>query len=444
MYQPAYAMPWQNYATPLRRTGAWGDYFRGVTFIAWLFLLILGFWWLRNWNDIYNLRLSGIDRQLQYIGYGIAVAGTLTFGLPTIIEEIIRFGASFKGRCLGGFCLLMLALSPISLTPLRSASYALATLGALLVCSCMWRMDYDRLRRIMFLAAAVIFAFLIVLIIHHGLSRTSVGGIQRNRFSQAALTAAICMFVARGKLKWAGLLLGIAMALVVNSRGTLLAFGAFTGVYLALKHGMGRGMLAMAAVPLAAILFLAIPKIGDRTEDVLVNQVAKVGDKARGTGSGFSGRLETWKRGLNAFMRSPAVGHGFRTRAGAGEGDDYLSHSGYVNLLADTGLVGAALIFGAFIYDFLKRFSAAGAMRRQYGHHMPPGVVDTFELHCVVCAFFVAESALWLFEPLYLNLGATLSILFILLVTAPYTVGRQAPAASYAYGHGAYYPPVLA
>src|SRR5262245_50946635 len=144
MYQPAYALPWQNYAAPLRRTGAWGDYFRGLTFIAWLLLLIVGFWWLRDWRDIYNLRLSGLDKTLQYVGFGIAAAGTLTFGLPTIIEEIIRFGASVKGRCLGGFCLLMLALSPISLAPLRSATYALATLGALLICTCMWRMDYDR------------------------------------------------------------------------------------------------------------------------------------------------------------------------------------------------------------------------------------------------------------------------------------------------------------
>jgi hypothetical protein len=33
------------------RTSAFGDYFRGLSLVAWLFLLIVSFWWLAQWDD---------------------------------------------------------------------------------------------------------------------------------------------------------------------------------------------------------------------------------------------------------------------------------------------------------------------------------------------------------------------------------------------------------
>lgn len=432
MSQPAYATPWPAYATSYPRTGAWGDYFRGMAFVAWLFLLVVSFWWLSDWRDIFALRESGFDKYMQYSGFAIALIASLTLGFTALFEEGVRFSTSVKGRCLGGFCLLMLVLAPISLTPLRSAAYALATLGALLLCSCMWRMDYERLKRVLLIAALVLLGFIVLLFLHHGLNRANVGGIQRNRLGQSAFAAAVCLFIARGKLKWAGILFTILLAAVITSRGTLLACGVFVTTYLAFKYGMGRGLLAAMILPLMLMFFMAVPKIGDRFENIVVNDIAKLHDKGRGLGSGFTSRLPTWQKGLKVFTHSPAVGHGFRSRAVGVEGDQYLAHSGYVNLLADSGIIGTALVLFAFAYDFFKRFGAIRTARLSFSpRHLPPEAVDTYELNCVICAFLIAEATLWLFEPLYLNLGAALSILFLLLITAPYTVGRGAMSAAY-------------
>jgi hypothetical protein len=431
MYQTGYAMPMPAYALPAARTGAWGDYFRGLSLVAWLFLLIVSFWWLGQWDDWWALHDSGFDRAMQYVAVGVVFAAHLTLGLATILDQSIQFWATVKGRLLGGFCLLMLATSPLSLDPVRSALYSIATLGVLLICFWAWQMDYDRFRRVMLMAAIVLMGFLMLLIVHHGMSRASIGGINRNRIGQAALTAAICMFLYRGKLKWVGMAGCMGFALLVNSRGTMLAAGVFTCTYLVLKFGFGRSLLALLGLALASVLFVAVPSIGQRTQAKLVDDVIGLHDQNRGLGSGFSGRLETWKTGLAAFARSPAIGHGFRSRALGASGDAYLSHSGYVNLLGDTGLAGAALVLGALAYDFLQRFRAINATRRMYGgDHVPPTLVDTYELNCVICAFMAAESLLWLYEPLYLNLGASLSILFMLLIMAPQTVsGSTARAA---------------
>jgi hypothetical protein len=428
MYQTGYAMPMPGYALAPSRSGALGDYFRGFSLAVWLFMLISTFWWLQKWDDIYAVRESGWDKNVQYAAFIVAFVAHLSLGITSIIELSIRFWGSVKGRLLGGFCLLMLATAPLGLDPLRSALYALATLGALLTCYWAWEIDYDRFRKCMLIAAVMLLGYLAVLTVHHGLSITSVGGIQRNRFGQAAFTGAICLFLYRGKLKWAGLAACLIYAVLVNSRGTMLATGLFVASYLALKFGLGRSILAVLGMAMLGVVLMTVPKFGQRMQDALLERVARVNEAGRGLGSGFSGRWQTWEDGLAAFKQSPAIGHGFRTRVpGDPPGPSYSAHSGYVNLLADSGLAGTAMVLGAIIYDFIKRYRSLGAVRRQYGgDHVPPELLDTFELNCVICAFMVAEAELWLFEPLYINLGSCLSVLFLMLIMAPQTVGRMA------------------
>jgi hypothetical protein len=387
-----------------------------------------------DWNQFFEVRESGIDRNMQYIGGAVAILAHLTLGFSVLSEQVIKFFSSVKGRLLGGFCVLALALAPLSIDPLRTALYAVSTLGVFLVASWAWLSDYARFRRVLFVAGVVLLAFLAALIVHHGMSRTSVGGIQRNRYAQTALAGMLCLFLARGWTKWLGFAVAMAMSLLVTSRGTIVAFGVFAVVYFALKYGMARGILTTLCLAVGGVFFLALPKIGDRASDALVNRVAKVNDAERGFGTGFTGRLDTWEQGLRVFSRSPAIGHGFRTRVGAvgGEGNDYVAHSGYVNMLADVGIIGSALIMAALLYDFFKRFGVIQSIKRQHLRNSPE-MIDTYELNCTICAVMAAEAFLWLFEPLYLNLGATRSIMFILLFMAPYAVGRVALAWPYGY-----------
>jgi len=430
IYHPhALGQSWGAYARTSQKHGAWGDYFRGLSIVAWLLLLSVSFWWIGTWKDTYAVRESGIDKNLQYIGAAILIGAHLTLGFSVLVNTFTGFFATTKGRLLGGFCLIALALAPFSLDPVRTALYAIGTLAVFLTCSAAWNMDYDRFRRVMFIAGAVLLGFLVLLVLHHGMGKTSVGGIQRNRYSQTAFAGMICMFLARGRSRYLWFALAVGLALLVNSRGTLLILGVFWVLYFTLKYGAGRGVLIGMVLMMGGLIFLAIPRVGKRASDTMVNKVARINEAGRGLGSGFSGRLDTWQEGLDVFARSPAIGHGFRTRVGGMSGDQYLAHSGYVNMLADVGLIGAMLIIGAMAYDFIKRLGIIRQIRRQYGNIAPPALTDTYELNLTVCSFFAAEAILWLFEPLYFNLGATLSVLFILMVMSPYFVGQAAALA---------------
>lgn len=428
VYPQAQLHPWGVQTRPRVQTGALGDYFRGFAIIIWLFLLTVSFWWIATWKDTFAVRESGFDKNLQYIGGAILVFAHLTLGMTVLVNHFTQFFATTKGRLLGGFCLIALALSPLSLAPVRTALYSLSTLAVFLVCSVAWTVDYERFRRIMFIAGVVLLGFLMLLVVHHGMGKTSVGGIQRNRYSQTAFAGMICVFLSRARSRYIWFAIAVGLSLLVNSRGTLLVLGVFSVVYLTLKYGMGRGILVTLMLAVGGVMLLAIPKIGRQASEAVVQKVARVNEAGRGLGSGFSGRVDTWQEGLRVFARSPAIGHGFRTRVGGLSGDEYMAHSGYINMLADVGLLGSALIVGALAFDFLKRFSVIQKIKRQFGAAPPPIFTDTLELNLTVCAFFAAESILWLFEPLYFNLGATLSVLFIFMVMAPYVVGREISA----------------
>jgi hypothetical protein len=432
MQQQTLAAPWMMYATPAARTGAWGDYVRGLSLVVWLLAIILSFWWQSAWRDVYAIRESGFDKNAQMFGAGLALAAHLTLGLAIVSNTVIQFFNSVRGRCLGGFCLLMLALSPFSIAPIRSVSYSLATLGAFLVLSLAWHIDPARFRRVMLIAGVVLLCYLYALLLRHGISRTSIGGTNRNRIGQAALTAVICLFLSQSKIKWIGFAVGLALALLVNSRGTLASFCVFAAVYYVLRHGMGRSVLVGLLAVVGITIALVLPRVGRNASDVLINDIARLHDKGRGLGSGFAGRWETWEQGMKVFAKSPAIGHGFRSRIGGGTGDEYFAHSGYVNLLADTGLIGAALVIGTLGYEFFKRLGITTRLRGELAHPWPqPEQLQTLELNSVICAFLIIQGALWLIEPLYLNLGATLSVLFLFLVMAPYQFGKS--AAPYAY-----------
>jgi hypothetical protein len=141
--------------------------------------------------------------------------------------------------------------------------------------------------------------------------------------------------------------LAMALALLVSaSRGGVLAAaggGACLATLVYLRRRGRRVLLPAAALGLAllGLLALALPE----------EARARVG-----TLEGASFRLETWRDGLRLFGRSPLVGHGFAAFADAyagvkqGHGSIRVEHaeSEYVELLAEGGLVGFALVLLAF------------------------------------------------------------------------------------------------
>jgi len=393
------------------------DYVRGLSLVAWLFLMVVGFWWQSDWYAAIDLGTRDRLMQMFQIGFGIAVAGHATLAVQKIwgCPFLIPTASDLKAAMLCVFCISMLLFSPLSVVPSRSALYAVLTLGTLCLCYLLWVGNYELLRRMLVLAGILMLAFLVFLIFQHGLIRGGVGGINRNRYAHAAFACMVYLLLSKNRWKWLPILLAISLVFLVNSRGTIIAVAAFLGIYLLLTKGMNRAIMASVA----GIFVLAFAMLMPTGERLIKDQLFQSASKARGVGSGFSGRVERWKQGYQVFRRNPFLGVGFRASNVAGEGT-VGAHSGYINLLKDTGLIGTALVLGAYLYDARRRFYWLRKIRRQYGYEQVPlWLRDSVQINVIMCCLYVVMAGVMIYEPMYLHLGSPFTIMFFIFLCSP-------------------------
>jgi O-antigen ligase len=242
----------------------------------------------------------------------------------------------------------------------------------------------------------LLFLWLFALLLHHGLPRGlggGIGGINRNTTSALGLSGMICCALSAKRSVRLGGMAGCALfALMVTSRGTLVAMGVFLAVYYILHKGTTK---AIWHALLAAFLMLAILLVSSYLQKLILEDVMRLHDKARGLGSGFTGRVESWLNGIEIFWRKPLTGHGFRAGIGA--------HSGYITLLVETGLFGTLLAVAALVAE----------------------AIESFRINTVACATMFTMLTLWVYEPLYLNLGTAISLTFFLVFGAPELVAAR-------------------
>jgi O-antigen ligase len=150
-------------------------------------------------------------------------------------------------------------------------------------------------------------------------------------------------------------------------------------------------------------------------------------DKSRGIGTGFTGRWASWQKGLETFWKSPLIGHGFRAHLESKE--ELGSHSGYIRLLIETGLIGTGLAVMTVVIEALRRLKLAKRLRDAYASTMPGiDLEQSFRLNAVACAAMLTVLTYWVYEPMYLNLGTVMSLIFFLMFAAPdFVPCRQTP-----------------
>jgi O-antigen ligase len=145
--------------------------------------------------------------------------------------------------------------------------------------------------------------------------------------------------------------LAMALAVLVSlSRGGALSLGlgvlAFAALRLRQRRGGGRALAVLPALVTAAVLVsLLLVAVPPRAHERLRSL----------TGASF--RLDTWRDTLRAASSSPWMGHGLATFADAyprfkrGHGALRVEHAenDYLELLAETGLVGLGLALAAMV-----------------------------------------------------------------------------------------------
>jgi O-antigen ligase len=395
-------------------------YLRAFTVAVWFGSLVLNYWWRQHWDWSLQFAEEGVNLRDHYmVGFAVALAGHLTLGIQAWLAAPFRVMSTASGKLFTLFCLVMLVLSPLSASFRSSGAYAIATWLVFVLCHLYWSSDYTVVRRMLVFSGMLLIVWVFALLLHHGLPRGfggGIGGINRNTTSSLGLAGMICCALSpKRSIRWGGMACCALLSVMVTSRGTIVAMGVFLAIYYALHKGTIR---AIWHAVLAVFLMSAVLLASSFLQQFILEDVMKLHDKARGMGSGFTGRWETWVKGLDTFWKKPLAGHGFRAQVGGAQG--LFSHGGYVTLLIETGIIGTLLAVSAVIVEAVRRMNRAMQLRT-----LPAGAwqgidrEESLRINTIVCATMCTMLTLWVYEPLYLNLGTAMSLVFFLMFGSP-------------------------
>ncbi len=136
------------------------------------------------------------------------------------------------------------------------------------------------------------------------------------------------------------------LPIVVFSRGSTIAMAVGWSVFF-ITSKRTRAKLILPLLLLAVVAWLWLTQysgsMGRAAWDIDVT-----------TGEGFSGRYRMWSTAWTLFLERPALGHGFGSEGGLfikilGRG---MSHSSYLSAMVELGLLGALLYFYALFVNF--------------------------------------------------------------------------------------------
>lgn len=395
---------------------------RGLTLTVWFFSLVVGYWWISDWFALRDLMESGYNsKQYYFYGFAIAILGHLTLGVQAWASAPFEVLSDWTGRLITVYCLLMLCLAPFSIVPKASAIYSAATLVVIVLLWLFWSSNYRVLERVLVITGGVLFAWLLILLRHNGLSGGfggAIGGVNRNATATAALAAMVCaLFSHRKSVRWVAFGSAVFFAVIVSSRGSIVALSAFVLVYYCLYKGLTRGLLAFLGGVLAAGVIIML---SPRLQDILFEQIFHMHDRDRGLGSGFTGRTAFWMQALEGFKKSPIIGYGFRSASLGGSDDIGSVHSGWIKVFVEGGVVGGTLIALTIAVESIRRLRVVLRLRKVKLGQMPGiDLANSLHLNIVACATLCMISVLWIYEQIYINLGSAVSLVFFIVLTAP-------------------------
>jgi O-antigen ligase len=252
----------------------------------------------------------------------------------------------------------------------------------------------------------------------------TIGDINRNITGTAALAALICgLFTPNRYFRWAAYAGALFFIVIVSSRGSLVALSVFSIVYFTLYYGIFRSAAVGGILGVLTLLFiLAVPALRVKVAE----KVFHIHDTGRGIGSGFTGRTEMWKQGIEYFWKKPVFGYGFRATTlsrGVGFGG---VHSAYIKIFLEAGIIGAFMIIGAVVIEAYRRLRVTLRLRFLQPDDMPGiNIADSMRLNVIACSTLCLILTMWVYDQYYINLGSPISVMFFLMLLAPTYVTTQ-------------------
>ena len=399
---------------------------RALTLTVWFASLVVNYWWRQQWDWSLEFYEQGVNIRNHYlIGFAIALAGHLTLGPQAWFGAPFRVLSSPSGKLFTLFCLFVFVVSPFSASMGTSGLYAVATWLMFVLCNLYWTSDYFVVRRVLALCGMLLIGWLFALLLHHGLPGGfggGIGGINRNTTSSLGLAGMICCALSANRtIRWGGIACCALFAVMVTSRGAMVAMAVFVAINYTIYKGTLR---AVWHAGLAVFFMTSVLLASTFLQQFVLEDVMRLHDKARGLGTGFTGRVESWKQGIEVFWQSPLIGHGFRAQLGGQAGLG--AHGGYVTMLIETGVIGSLLALAAVAIEALRRLKRAMRLRNASTGHWPGvDLEESLRVNTVACAVMFTMLTLWIYEPVYLNMGTVMSVIFFLMFSAPELIAHR-------------------
>lgn len=418
------------------------DNIRALGLAAWLMLLLVPFWWHTDWKARHDSWESAADRPIQVAAFLLAACAQLASGPAPIIRGTERFLLSLPGCLWTVAFVTVLSLSAFSIRPLESAGYSVFTAAAFLIPAIAWEDNADAVRRMLGWTGWLICAFMGVLCLRLGWNEVTIGGMQHNQVATTFFTALVCFQFLSACPRWSGTLLTLAVIGCTSSRSTLLLAGVFLALVLGLRPWTRSAIVCLVAAAGSMVLLLVVDRVILKTDVAWgrLDSLLRLSDVDRGLQSGLTGRTVYWREGLAAFLDKPIMGYGFRTRWRIVEdvvrSEEVNAHNGYLNLLLDVGILGALPIYAAIISSISTHLRRLASMYQGANQLSRPEFTRNRDFYRIAIGVIGASLVVWLSEPAYLNLGASHTVLLIIMLAAPAEGVRYAHVALGSQGYG--------
>lgn len=333
---------------------------------------------------------------------------------PALLVGRERFliGPALLDAPLVRFCLLLfLAIAAISTVlssePLTSLGYYFSTAFGLLACAGLWPCLKGRAE-----AFLTVYASLGTILLGYFLlfGERFNGRLSWNAASppnHMALVAFSIIVASTGISRRLVAIVPVAINLAVivatQGRGLLLASLITIGAHGFLMHT--RHLRRSGALLVLTVVFLVVMAALIYTDEIegAIVDLLLLDDPYRGLGTGFTGRMESWREALEIFSNNPFFGVGFRTH------ELYMTtlssaHNGYLAVLAESGAFGLASALLLVLVALLRCGRLAMQGRR-----------------LAIIAFSATLGYLFLavFERYFINMGNPTSMLVWMLLLAP-------------------------
>ena len=259
-------------------------------------------------------------------------------------------------------------------------------------------------------AGAILCCYLLFLLltldIRWGLT---LGGIQPNQFAKLGLALLVLGHCDKGWLRQISLCLAVLCTLIATSRASMVFIVVFLMIYYLPTRPMNRAISLTVGISLATIIIIFDQIVDVGISSVLGEKILLLSDPRLGIGSGFSGRDQYWKIGIMSIPEN-IMGWGYNTRGATGSLDPSTTnaHQGYLNMILDSGFIGAMLFFSALL-SFLKSVSVKsreGSLVARAG-----------------LSFGLSYMIIMALDPIYFAISMPLSALFMGFLTSGY--GRK-------------------